>query len=59
MGTPQKMWKLKTLLTNVSEKKSQGKSENILRRIEIKTQDTKTYGIHPNQRGSYSYKYLH
>ena len=50
-----KMWKLNVLLTNISDKKSQGKLENILRQIEIKTQDTKAYGMHPNQRGIYSY----
>ena len=49
------MWKLNILLTNISDKKSQGKLENILRQMEIKTQDTKTYGMHPNQRGIYSY----
>ena len=37
------MWKLNVLLTNISDKKSQGKLENILRQIEIKTQDTKTW----------------
>ena len=49
------MWKLNILLTNISDKKSQGKLENILRQMEIKTQDTKTYGMHPSQRGIYSY----
>ena len=38
-----KMWKLNALLTNISDKKSQGKLENILRQIEIKTQDTKIW----------------
>ena len=38
-----KMWKLNVLLTNISDKKSQGKLENILRQIEIKTQDTKIW----------------
>ena len=38
------MWKLNVLLTNISDKKSQEKLENILRQIEIKTQDTKLMG---------------
>ena len=44
------MWKLSnSYATNKSEKKSQGKLENILRQTKMKIQPTKTYGMQQKQ----------